>query len=36
MLDIILWYAHVWGTLGLFFILALCGERLIHEMEKRK
>ena len=35
MLDTLLHYAHVWGTLGLFVVLALSLETIIHELEKK-
>ena len=34
MLDSILHYAHTWGTLGLFVVLALSIEHIINELEK--
>lgn len=32
-METLLWFAHSWGTLGLFVVIALCVERVIHEME---
>ena len=34
MLDTILWYAHIWGTLGLFVGIALSLATIVNELEK--
>lgn len=35
MIDTLLWYAHVWGTLGLFVVIALSLATIVNEMEKK-
>lgn len=35
MLDYILWYAHVWGILVSFIVIAISAVVIIEELEKK-